>query len=58
MAPTEEPTTKSKLNPASTSACNMPTWTTPRLPPPARTNAVEDCISGLLVQGLLFSDQS
>src|SRR5471032_1996870 len=40
MAPTEAPMTRSKLTPASTRALSIPTWTAPRLPPPASTRAV------------------
>src|SRR6516165_1996298 len=40
MAPTLEPTTMSAVTPCATSDCSMPTWIAPKLPPPARTNAV------------------
>src|SRR5690348_2449705 len=39
-APTEAPITTSGEKPARLSACSMPTWTAPRLPPPLSTNAV------------------
>ena len=39
-APAEVPTSRSGVTPRSPSACSMPTWTAPRLPPPERTKAV------------------
>src|SRR5690348_489200 len=39
-APTEAPITTSGEKSARLSACSMPTWTAPRLPPPLSTNAV------------------
>src|SRR3569832_1473252 len=40
MAPTLEPTTMSASMPRAASACIMPTWMAPKLPPPASTKAV------------------
>ena len=40
MAPTLDPTTMSAFKPCATSARSMPTWTAPKLPPPANTSAV------------------
>ena len=40
MAPTEAPKTRSARMPRRMSSSSMPTWTAPRLPPPARTKAV------------------
>ena len=40
MAPTEAPKTRSARMSRRMSSSSMPTWTAPRLPPPARTNAV------------------
>jgi hypothetical protein len=40
IAPTEAPTTKSGRTPQDSRTRNMPTCIAPRLPPPAKTNAV------------------
>ncbi len=40
MAPTDAPKTRSARMSRAMSSWSMPTWTAPRLPPPARTNAV------------------
>ena len=40
IAPTDAPKTRSARMPRRTSSSSMPTWTAPRLPPPASTNAV------------------
>ena len=40
MAPTEAPKTRSARMPRRISSWSMPTWTAPRLPPPASTKAV------------------
>src|SRR6185312_10464209 len=40
IAPAEEPTTKSGRTPWATRPRSIPAWTAPKLPPPAKTNAV------------------
>lgn len=40
MAPTDVPITKSGQAPLDNRTRNMPTWIAPRVPPPAKTNAV------------------
>ena len=40
MAPTDAPKTRSARMPRRMSSSSMPTWTAPRLPPPASTKAV------------------
>ena len=50
LAPTDEPTTKSGRTPQDNNVRNMPTWIAPRLPPPAKTNAVFSAVA--LMRGL------
>ena len=40
MAPADDPTTMSGTTPNATNSWSIPTCTAPKLPPPARTNAV------------------